>query len=358
MLAVLVVFIHNNYTDESVAKTFAETGTRIVFQQNAFGAWIQQLISNGIARCAVPLFFLFAAFLQAKKADPYPTLLKKKAKSLLLPYAVWLVVYFLYFGVLKLMLTKIAPQILGNPGETFLSWSASDWLYKFLGYNPEYEGLAFAGARGLPELAIQFWFVRDLLILTVLSPILIALVKKAPAAFFALSSAVFLLGVPVYFVQTQALFFYAAGLYWGVYEDSLLQKIDRIKWSEAVVLFFAAFVCLNVFFEGRGTCYWLMVLAACVLLLKSGKVIAQNESVFKIARALSRYSFFIFAIHMLLLGLVQRFWLALFPMKNTFFCLFEYFGVSFITILLSIGIGALLRKLCPPLFVLLNGGRG
>ena len=357
MLAVLVVFIHNNYTDENIAKTFAETGTRIVFQQNAFGAWTQCLISNGIARCAVPLFFLFAAFLQAKKADPYPTLLKKKAKSLLLPYAVWMFLFFLYYGPLKLIISKIAPQLLEKPGESVLSGTASDWLYQFLGYRPDYDGLVFAGARGLPELAAQFWFVRDLIILTVLSPLIAALIKKIPAGFFALAASLFLLGIPVYFVQTQALFFYAAGLYWGMYEDSFLQKIDRIKWSEVVFFFLAAFAAAHGFYGSGGTCYSIMVLASCALALKLSKAIAEHEKAFALAARFARYSFFLFAIHMFLLNNLHRIWLPLFPMENAFFCLFEYFGVTLTAVALSCAAGAVLRKICPPLFSVLNGGR-
>ena len=102
-----------------------------------------------------------------------------------------------------------------------------------------------------------------------------------------------------------------------------------------------------------------MILFMCILVLKLSKLPAENERIFSIAKKLSVYSFFLYAIHMPALNeLLKQVWLKFFPMKNTFFCLFEYFGVSFITILLSIGTGALLRKLCPPLFVLLNGGRG
>lgn len=99
LLAVLVVFIHNNPANTS-----------------ASAQWVQAFISEGIARCAVPLFFLFAAYLQAKKADPYPALLKKKAKSLALPYVLWLALaYFFPFNVVKLLVAKLVPQIFEKP---------------------------------------------------------------------------------------------------------------------------------------------------------------------------------------------------------------------------------------------------
>jgi hypothetical protein len=58
-----------------------------------------------------------------------------------------------------------------------------------------------------------------------------------------------------------------------------------------------------------------------------------------------------------LLQTIQNIWLKIFPMKNTFFCLFEYFGVTIIIVLIGTGLGILLKKICSPVFSLLNGGR-
>ncbi len=48
-------------------KKYIQRATRPIFVQNEFGRWLQFFISLGIANCAVPLFFLFSAFLQAKR---------------------------------------------------------------------------------------------------------------------------------------------------------------------------------------------------------------------------------------------------------------------------------------------------
>ena len=339
MLAVLVVFIHNNPASTS-----------------ASAQWVQAFISEGIARCAVPLFFLFAGCLQAKKSDPYPALLKKKAKSLALPYVLWLALaYFFPFNVVKLLVAKLVPQIFEKPDIIpMLEWTAADWAQQFLGYGsiPETAGDVFG-----PGLALQFWFARDLLIYTALSPAITALLKRAPAATFGVVAALYLLDLPVYFVVTEGLFWYMAGLLWGTRDAPLLQAVDRVKWGEAVFLFVAAFCRARVFYGYEGTSRRLMVIAMCVLMLKASKLIAQSEKAFALAARLSRYSFFLFAIHMLLLNLIKRYWILIFPMKNAFFCLFEYFGVTCVAAGLAVALGAASRKLCPPVFRALNGGR-
>lgn len=355
-LAVLVVFIHNNYSAESVAEAFGKIGVMNPFAQNGFGRWIQLSISEGIACCAVPLFFLFAAFLQASKNAPYGTLLKKKAKSLALPYALWMAVYAVYYGIGKLAVARIAPHLLDRPDDTVLSWTAHDWFAKLFGFGE------FAPTEDLrnPAFAAQFWFVRDLLILTIASPAITAVVRKFPAGFFALASTVYLLALPVWFVSTQAFFFYTAGLSWGMYGFDLFGKTDRVTWSEACVLFIAAFCLQNTLFAGSGgSCHQLMVVFACVLALKASSLIVRRETLFSVARTLAPLSFFLFAAHQpVVLGVMQKIWLAVFPMKNTFFSLFEYFGVTILVVVLCTAAGFALRKTCPPAFRLFNGGRG
>ena len=353
LLAILVVVIHNNYTAQEFADYFAETGETIIFNQSIFGKWLQFFFSDGLARCAVPLFFLFAAFLQAKKNDTYSVLLKKRAKTLLLPYVIWLTLYFLYPHFAKYILSIIRPQILKHPNDIFTHWTALDWLHKFFGYKLEKDG-----ELSSPELAGQFWFIRDLLILTVLSPVFKAIIKKFPRGFFALVCILFLIPVRIYFVKTQALFFYIAGLYWGMFDFNLFEKADKISFAESIALFLISFIATYLFFDNTSSMYWIMVLASCLLFLKISKLIINNEKTFNTATYFSGFSFFLYAVHTPVMNeMLKRIWLHFLPMSNGFFCLAEYFGVAFLNIAIGTTIGIVLKKLCPRLFAILTGGR-
>ena len=68
LLAIFVVFIHNNFTVEYIAQLVEHGAEEIYFKPNIVSEWIQLVITQGITQCAVPLFFLFAAYLQARKA--------------------------------------------------------------------------------------------------------------------------------------------------------------------------------------------------------------------------------------------------------------------------------------------------
>ena len=325
------------------------------FEENSFGHWVKIFITFGISRCAVPLFFMFAAFLQAKKNDSYLVLLKKRAKSLLLPYVLWMSLLAFFYGGLKLIVARIAPQFLGQPKNTCLTWTVLDWVHKVFGYNPKPDGSGF----DLPEFAVQFWFVRDLLILVVVSPVIKALIKKFPAGFFALAFAIFIIPVRVYFVEIEAFFFYIAGLYWGMYDVPLFHKIDRIHWKEILPLFVVSVIFAFTLGGGEhATSHNFMVIFSCVIVIKFSAVIVRKEKLYSLCSYLAGFSFFLFAIHAPLVnGYTSKLWIWFFPMKNTFWSLCQYFVPTFITIASGTGIGIALKKICPPLFRSLNGGR-
>ncbi|MGI5115829.1 acyltransferase family protein [Treponema sp. SP13] len=354
LLIVFVVFIHNCYTSESIQKIIDAGGTPPVFVENAFGHWVKLFITFGLARCAVPLLFMFSAFLQAKKDDSYPLVLKKKAKSLLLPYVLWMALLAFFYGGFKLIIAKIAPQLLSQPDNTCLKWTFVDWIHKTLGYKPKPDG-----GFELPEFAVQFWFVRDLLILTIVLPVIKTLIKKFPVGFLAFLLTVYIVSIRVYFVETTALFFYVAGLYWGMYDIPLFVKIDEIEWKEIIPLVLFSFVTAFTFGGGEHSIFHnIMVIFDCVIFIKLSAIIVRKEKLYEFCSYLAGFSFFLFAIHAPLInGYTSKLWIRFFPMKNTFWSLCQYFIPTFITIIIGTGIGIVLKKLFPPIFRVLNGGR-
>ena len=349
LLAILVLFIHNNYTLKTIADSVEQGSPNILFCPNAFSKWTQMIISQGIASSAVTLFYLFAAYLQARKADSYKVLLKKKCKGLLLPYVLWIGIYGFYFSFAKLIILKIAPSLVHTTDIPMLSWTAMDWIRKIFGYGTY---------NGVPEFAAHFWFVRDLFILVLISPILQFLIKKFKYGFLILAFVAYIFDVNIYFIHIEALFFYTCGLYWGYYNFDLMKIIDEIKYSEAIAIFLFCFLGEYIFFEEGGPMMHFKHISTCFIFLKLSLNIISKPKLYKVAAYLSGFSFFLYAIHMPLLNeFLKKAWIHFFPMKNGFFCLFEYFGVTALTIVIGTGIGIALKKICLPLFALLNGGR-
>ena len=353
-LAILVVFMHNTFTADIIAKNVKYGGFDTLFCPNKFSVWVQYIISFGLGWCAVPLFFVFAAYLQARKNYSYGTLLKKKVKTLFLPYILWITIYLFYKIFGKIILGKVIPSILANPDKSVFSWGMKDWIAHIIGYG-NYLGLNIPD--NCPLASGPFWFLRDLMILVLISPVLNYIIKKFPIGTFIFISFLYLTRIPIYFVSEEALFFYSVGLYWGTFNIKLLETIDKISWLEIIIIFLFILVGRRTFLPGRGFKSE-MTIISCVLVLKLSAVFIKNEKFFEITKYFSTYSFFLYAIHEPALRyLLQTIWLRFFPMKNAFFCLFECFGVGILIVLIGTAIGIGLRKVCPPLFSLLNGGR-
>lgn len=352
-MAMLVVFIHNNFTAENVVEAFERNGVLIAFNQSVAGKWIQLFISEGIARCAVPLFFLFAAYLQFRKNDSYGVLVKKKVRTLVLPFFIWPTLNIALFVGGKIAAFRLVPGLLGRPGVIpQLEWTAADWLHAFIGYGDMTQGRTFGGYVG------QMWFVRDLFLLILVSPLIWQCVRRIPVCTLLLVSFFYFCDVRLFFVAAQALFYYTLGCFWAEYNVPLFEIADRVKWRALAPLFFALWLATWRVFGEHSPCYWFMVAASCLVMLKVSAFVEGNEKAFLVAERLAPLSFWLFAIHMpFLLNSVQSLWLYFIPMTTGARCLAEYFGVTIIVISIGAGSGFLLRKLCPPLFSVLNRGR-
>ena len=138
LLAILVVFIHNNIVD------MAENMPGLVYNAGVC-EFVQQNIYLLFACSAVPLFFLFAAYLQAKKSDSYLVLVKKRVKTVLVPYILWIGLYLLYLLAGKKLLLMVCPSLIADPDSIIscAAWSVSDWCKYIIGYSAETAGFLY-----------------------------------------------------------------------------------------------------------------------------------------------------------------------------------------------------------------------
>lgn len=77
-----------------------KSGVDIPFSDCSFVRSIEDLITNGIGCCAVPMFFYFGIF-NIKKNEPYKFLIKKKICSLFVPFLLWTFINIFLFVMLN-----------------------------------------------------------------------------------------------------------------------------------------------------------------------------------------------------------------------------------------------------------------
>ena len=180
---------------------------------------------HAFAACGVPVFFLLSGyFLTYKDNFDYVKNLKKKVKSLFIPY--------ILFTVLYAVISCVGSLVLPVFFDDFRKFTFYDWLIHLTGI-PFVEGPRFYG---------PLWFLRDLIIFNLISLVLVPIVKKVPN-YIVIPLMLILYFMPISQFIRYPIAFFIIGMCFGV--KKRLPTINNIILVAVVLL--AAFVLPIVF---------------------------------------------------------------------------------------------------------------
>lgn|GEM_PF-438076 len=330
---------------------------------NGLTEFIRTLISQGLARTAVPLFFLMSGYLFFANfqwsQQTYGKKILTRFRTLLVPYLFWNI---LAFGILALgqAIPIIRPYFTGasTPIADYIGW------YDYLN--------ALFGLKGYP-IAYHFWFIRDLLLLVLLAPVIAVILRYAPLPFFigvflcwvcdvwpVPPPAVMAWGwgvVPVFLPAAMSVFFFAAGAFCGIKGKSLF-ALDT--YGTAALIAYVPIVLVdaiwytawfNVYLHRTG------LLVGVAAALYSTRLIARHELLSNWIVALGGTSFFVYAAHEPLLGLVRTFAYKFIPLDGAYTMLLLYLTLPVLVIVVLVLCHRMLTLLCPRALSLVTGGR-
>ena len=331
MLCVLVVFIHSNISQVVFENEVITLEVPLIIDI------IRTFISVFLASIAVPLFFFISSYLLFKKDDPYPVLIKKKMRSLFVPFCLWngsLLLLFFISQRIPLLRQFFKPTILTQLHEK--------GVIAFF-YGP---------------LVYQLWFVRDLFLCVVFSPVIKWLVKRLPA-FSLVAVLLFAQSELLYGGIRRAIFYFSLGGL-AVRFDLSYKNIARIRFWDIGVLFVLIIILRFYFHFSAQTALaplpLLNILVGGVLLLKLSGCVCENERAFAVLKYLSQFTFWIFASDPILVAPIRKIWIKCLPFEGAWL-LAEYFGAVIIGICVSLGVALLLKRIAPKVYAVFTGGR-
>lgn len=315
---------------------------------------LENTVGGSICTIAVPLFYLISGFLFFVKipqccADMLPKI-KKRCRTLLIPYLLANIFTFIFYAVINLIAHQI-PAVDSIVNFKVLDTVVAEGLWPTI-------KLVFIN----PPIAFQLWFVRDLMVVILFSPIIYLILSYMASARWTsiLLLLLLLLGlvVPVHLpFDIAALWFTLGGLI-------SICRIDISPISKPLypaICLLSAYACLCVF-NGNGL---LPGYLTCVIPLVGIPALWYTyDTVMHIRPSLqnskpivlaSKYTFFVYLCHEPLLNIFKK--LPMLFNRSEIMLVFCYLLIPIFFYALACIAGNVLKRYFPVLYSLYTGGR-
>lgn len=293
-----------------------------------------------IARLGVPFFFIVSGyyFFYTKDGcvnfskDSYIVKLKKRVTTLLIPYLIWNFLCALYY--------LLVPYV-GLADRSI--FSANDFL-SILVVQKDYTPADY-----------PLWYLRDLIVLCVLSPLIYVIIKYLRVFSLCLFSLPFIFNLNVglgddYLIQ-QSILFFPMGAYFAIRKKNIIYYSRKFKFAPLLYVIFIVLEIIykNTYINRVGIFIGLIALFNIISCLMENNKLKENKF-------LSNALFFLYAFHGLPIFILSRRMYAILPKADWAYAL-VFFSSVIIVALLGLGLYVFLKRFFPRFTSVITGGR-
>lgn len=363
-LAILVVFVHGFGADINVVELHASGLTGLAIYD-----YVRLFFSVVISRSAVPIFFIISGYLLFLKVKDYSksvfmVKLRKRWHSLVVPYFSWILLFILW----NLMFKVGGVLLHGKPwtgvfdyfqenGYLHLLWNSSVWEERttWLGLETHNSG----------PVLLPFWYMRDLIMMVILSPIIYWIIKKIKIIFILFLIVIYVFDIRFPWISGT---FSSAGLFFSVGAYFAIKKQDFTdilwKWRYPIC---SITLLLMVYQTYSGSAMgdmasrmihpWLVIFQSFALIIVAS-YLCKYPNLYDANKKLSKTSFFIYALHTFILGYIISMIKKVMPMQDTWYMMtFIYLTAPLLCVALCIGIYWICQKFMPRVLRVIVGER-
>lgn len=320
------------------------------FSDSAYDA-VRIFFSQGCCRVAVPIFFfisgyLFFTHLQEWNTTVWREKIKRRVKSLLIPYVMWNIIAMLFdlFLQCRFWLLK------GGPEPDFLTWfeKAGGWFFLWDTGN--------AAPYNLP-----LWFIRNLIVLVVLSPLIFYFVKKAKSVGLLLMGVLYVadIWVKIPGFESSGFMFFTLGAYFSIncIDFSSVSR-KNLLWLLPIAVLFWAMMCFTYGIHQHVWDYSHRLFTFFGSFAAIGlTAFLFEKNALRVFPLLSNSAFLIYAAHSFVLSSVQELInKPNLPQVQMVFII-KYLAAPAITVALLVLLYYLMGKWTPKTLAFLTGGR-
>lgn len=220
----------------------------------------------------------------------------------------------------------------------------------------------FDGLGESKSMPIDFplWYVRDLMIIILCSPLLNIFIKlKSP--FIVLLGILWLtFNINFYGIEVAGFFFFTLGGYWAVY------KIDLISFLESrisvILITFIFVICIILDFMNRDEAFYnllhnIVILIGMIFIIMCMIILVKKEKIRNALIKVAPSTFFIYALHGLFVATLRKGLCEIISPSSNIAVICIYILSLILTVILSMTCYYVTKRICPKVCVLLNGGR-
>lgn len=311
--------------------------SQMISISTGYALWIQYFVTGELTRIAVPVFFAISGYLffqnfSSPIKDFFENKIKKRVRTVLIPYLFWNIWGFILFSLIQ--------------------WGGAE--YRMPVVENKLNGVLYAILVN-PVGTYQLWFLRDLFVIVLLSPIIYIGIKYIKIFFVLLLFPFWILGIQ-YFIQIESVFFFSLGAYIALVHKGLLEK--KCAKKEIAIFQFCMWLlycCVLTEYRYEYYCHCLGILWGI------GSIWCLYDVLYHFIRGsfllknLAGYSFFVYVAHEPLLTVIKK--ILLYMGHSSIWILLIYFIAPIITISICLTIGRILRKYTPKFYAFISGGR-
>lgn len=343
-LIVAVVFIHTNLTDVMI------NGTLLVDEgQFPVHDILRHVITGELARIAVPLFFFISGFLFFYCSEfslaAYGMKLKKRVRTLLVPYLFWNIMVFLLFLLTQTFLSSMT----SGRNKLISDYNWLDWLNLFWNYRD-----------GMP-ICYQFWFIRDLIFVILCSPVVYYFIRYCKLFSLIALGGLWILGLwfKVPGISITAFFFFSFGAWFSINKRNF--AIDFKTMLLPATIFYIIFLITGaLLWYNKATDYSFIYNIGIII----GLVTVVGWTAFGIEKKklgisafLAGSAFFVYAYHGMPIALVVKYWVKMLQPASEVTMVAGYILIPILIVCAGVSIYALMRRYFPFFTGLITGGR-
>lgn len=356
-LTIAVIFVHTYFYSTDLINTEPILSSQWTFKI------LNITFSLVLGQIAVPIFFLISGYLFFTNFSNwtwtgYAAKLKRRLWSLCIPYIIW--------NIVKLIFIFIKNSVIGDEPYSSITTliEEQNWHLFYDSETFDNDRIDWLGncSQKTAPIHIALWFLRDLIIVSLLAPIIYFINKRIKIWCVIIIGLIYISRIwpPMSFISITSIFFFNLGAYFAISKNNIAQisrKTSFITIPLSLLLLIPCIIYNGPLSTTGDNIFSIFTIIAVFCVFSIASYIVEKHNI-KPYKLFINSCFFIYTIHTIgILGLTKTFLVNLFGDDSYIVNSILYLTIPFIVTIICIAIYYILVRFFPKISIIFTGNR-